>query len=146
MNDLVLWAKLAKGMGHNYSGAPTWPNNFLNIFPVVILGIIACTVGLTILKPSTIGEPAKKIVNRVRVSIAKISHFDHSGRKPVRHSQVHLVSKVGFLGPLSFGKEGPLYNRSQGPNNLGPTLNIFGLLFGPKLLINARTLTRKSRY
>jgi len=28
--------------------------------------------------------------------------------------------------------------------NLGPTLSIFGLLFGPKLLINARTLT--SRY
>jgi hypothetical protein len=24
--------------------------------------------------------------------------------------------------------------------NLGPTLSIFGLLFGPKLLINARTL------
>jgi hypothetical protein len=28
----------------------------------------------------------------------------------------------------------------KGQKNLGPTLSIFGLLFGPKLLINARTL------
>jgi len=35
---------------------------------------------------------------------------------------------------------GPLYTRSQGWNNLGPTLSIFGLLFGPELLIDAGTL------
>jgi hypothetical protein len=35
---------------------------------------------------------------------------------------------------------GGLYTRSQGSENLGPTLSILGLLFGPKLLINARTL------
>jgi hypothetical protein len=36
---------------------------------------------------------------------------------------------------------GPLYTRSQGgQKNLGPTLSIFGLQIGPKLLINARTL------
>ncbi len=34
---------------------------------------------------------------------------------------------------------GPLYTRS-GWKTLGPTLSIFGLLFGPKLLINAGTL------
>jgi hypothetical protein len=33
-----------------------------------------------------------------------------------------------------------LYTRSQGWKNLGPTLSIFGFLFGPKLLLNARTL------
>jgi hypothetical protein len=35
---------------------------------------------------------------------------------------------------------GPLYTRSQGgQKNLGPTLSIFGLQLGPKILINART-------
>ena len=42
-------AKLAKGMGHNYYGEPAWPNDLLYIFPVVILGTIACiVVALTI--------------------------------------------------------------------------------------------------
>jgi hypothetical protein len=35
---------------------------------------------------------------------------------------------------------GLLYTRSQGQKNLGPTLSIFGLQIGPKLLMNARTL------
>ena len=42
LNDPVLRAKLAKGMGHNYYGEPAWPNDLLYIFPVVILGTIAC--------------------------------------------------------------------------------------------------------
>ncbi|PKU67487.1 Cytochrome b6-f complex subunit 4 [Dendrobium catenatum] len=49
LNDPVLRAKLAKGMGHNYYGEPAWPNDLLYIFPVVILGTIACTVGLAVL-------------------------------------------------------------------------------------------------
>ena len=36
LNDPVLRAKLAKGMGHNYYGEPAWPNDLLYIFPVVI--------------------------------------------------------------------------------------------------------------
>nr|UNZ91247.1 cytochrome b6/f complex subunit IV [Solanum americanum] len=44
LNDPVLRAKLAKGMGHNYYGEPAWPNDLLYIFPVVILGTIACNV------------------------------------------------------------------------------------------------------
>ena len=58
MNDPVLRAKLAKGMGHNYYGEPAWPNDLLYIFPVVILGTIACNVGLAVLEPSMLGEPA----------------------------------------------------------------------------------------
>ena len=58
LNDPVLRAKLAKGMGHNYYGEPVWPNDLLYIFPVVILGTIACNVGLAVLEPSMIGEPA----------------------------------------------------------------------------------------
>jgi cytochrome b6/cytochrome b6-f complex subunit 4/photosystem II CP47 chlorophyll apoprotein len=44
LNDPVLRAKLAKRMGHNYYREPTWPNDLLYIFPVVILGTIACNV------------------------------------------------------------------------------------------------------
>ena len=42
LSDPKLRAKLAKGMGHNYYGEPAWPNDLLYIFPVVILGTIAC--------------------------------------------------------------------------------------------------------
>ncbi|XGV96414.1 MAG: cytochrome b6-f complex subunit IV [Leptolyngbya sp. BL-A-14] len=58
LSDPQLRAKLAKGMGHNYYGEPAWPNDLLYIFPVVILGTIALNVGLAVLDPATIGEPA----------------------------------------------------------------------------------------
>ena len=32
LNDPILRAKLAKGMGHNYYGEPVWPNDLLYIF------------------------------------------------------------------------------------------------------------------
>ena len=58
LNETVLRAKLAKGIGHHYYGEPAWPNDLLYIFPVVILGTIACNVGLSVIGPSMIGEPA----------------------------------------------------------------------------------------
>jgi cytochrome b6-f complex subunit 4 len=58
LTDAKLRAKLAKGMGHNYYGEPAWPNDLLYIFPVVILGVIACIVGLSVLEPSGLGEKA----------------------------------------------------------------------------------------
>nr|YP_010851109.1 cytochrome b6/f complex subunit 4 [Aphanocladia stichidiosa]WGH13998.1 cytochrome b6/f complex subunit 4 [Aphanocladia stichidiosa] len=58
LTDPKLRAKLAKGMGHNYYGEPAWPNDLLYIFPVVILGTIACNVGLAVLEPMGIGEVA----------------------------------------------------------------------------------------
>ena len=57
-DDLKLVAKLAKGMGHNYYGEPAWPNDLLYIFPICILGTVSCCVGLAILEPTHIGEPA----------------------------------------------------------------------------------------
>ena len=48
LSDPKMRAKLAKGMGHNYYGEPAWPNDLLYIFPVVILGTIACVVGLAV--------------------------------------------------------------------------------------------------
>ena len=58
LSDPVLRAKLAKGMGHNYYGEPAWPNDLLYMFPVVILGTIAVTVGLSVMEPTQLGEPA----------------------------------------------------------------------------------------
>ena len=56
--DPKLRAKLAKGMGHNYYGEPAWPNDLLYMFPVVILGTLACVVGLSVMSPSPFGEKA----------------------------------------------------------------------------------------
>ena len=58
LTDPVLKEKLAKGMGHNYYGEPAWPNDLLYIFPVVIFGTFACVIGLSVLDPAAIGEPA----------------------------------------------------------------------------------------
>lgn len=58
LEDPTFRAKLAKGMGHNYYGEPAWPNDLLYIFPVCIIGTIACCVGLAILSPTPLGEPA----------------------------------------------------------------------------------------
>ena len=58
LSDPVFRAKLAKGMGHNYYGEPAWPNDLLYMFPVVILGTIAVTVGLSVMEPTQLGEPA----------------------------------------------------------------------------------------
>merc|ERR1712100_588641 len=58
LSDPVLRAKLAKGMGHNYYGEPAWPNDLLYIFPVVILGTIACVVGLAVLDPAMLADKA----------------------------------------------------------------------------------------
>ncbi len=58
LSDPALRAKLAKGMGHNYYGEPAWPNDLLYVFPVVIAGTIGLCVGLAILDPTMVGEPA----------------------------------------------------------------------------------------
>jgi len=67
LTDPVLRAKLAKGMGHNYYGEPAWPNDLLYIFPVVIFGTIACNVGLAVLEPSMIGEPANPFATPLEI-------------------------------------------------------------------------------
>nr|YP_009295241.1 cytochrome b6/f complex subunit IV [Dasya binghamiae]AOH77253.1 cytochrome b6/f complex subunit IV [Dasya binghamiae] len=67
LTDPKLRAKLAKGMGHNYYGEPAWPNDLLYIFPVVILGTIACNVGLAILEPTGIGETANPFATPLEI-------------------------------------------------------------------------------
>src|SRR6056300_1510241 len=67
LTDPKLRAKLAKGMGHNYYGEPAWPNDLLYMFPVVILGTIACNVGLGVLDPAALGEPANPFATPLEI-------------------------------------------------------------------------------
>ena len=67
LSDPKLKAKLAKGMGHNYYGEPAWPNDLLYIFPVVILGTIACVVGLAVLDPAMLGDKANPFATPLEI-------------------------------------------------------------------------------
>lgn len=67
LTDPLLRSKLAKGMGHNYYGEPAWPNDLLYIFPVVILGSIASVIGLAVLDPAAIGEPANPFATPLEI-------------------------------------------------------------------------------
>ena len=58
LSDPKLREKLAKVMGHNYYGEPAWPNDLLYTFPIVIMGSIALCIGLAVLDPAMMGEPA----------------------------------------------------------------------------------------
>lgn len=59
--------KLAKGMGHNYYGEPAWPNDLLYIFPVCILGTFASVIGLAVLDPAALGEPANPFATPLEI-------------------------------------------------------------------------------
>ena len=67
LTDPVLRAKLAKGMGHNYYGEPAWPNDILYMFPVAIFGTFACAVGLSVLDPAAVGEPANPFATPLEI-------------------------------------------------------------------------------
>ena len=67
LTDPVLRAKLAKGMGHNYYGEPAWPNDLLYMFPVVIFGSFACVIGLAVLEPAAVGEPANPFATPLEI-------------------------------------------------------------------------------
>lgn len=67
LTDPVLRAKLAKGFGHNYYGEPAWPNDLLYMFPVVIFGSFACVIGLAVLDPAALGEPANPFATPLEI-------------------------------------------------------------------------------
>lgn len=67
LKDPALRAKLAKGMGHNYYGEPAWPNDLLYIFPTVIVGTIGLIVGLAVLDPALVGEPANPFATPLEI-------------------------------------------------------------------------------
>ena len=67
LSDPMLREKLKKGMGHNYYGEPAWPNDLLYVFPIVIMGTIACCVALAVLDPALIGEPANPFATPLEI-------------------------------------------------------------------------------
>jgi cytochrome b6-f complex subunit 4 len=67
LTNPVLLEKLAKGMGHASYGEPAWPNDLLYTFPIVIAGTIACVVGLAVLDPAMIGEPANPFATPLEI-------------------------------------------------------------------------------
>ncbi len=67
LSDPKLRAKLAQGMGHNYYGEPAWPNDLLYVFPVVIFGTIGLLVGLAVLDPALVGEPANPFATPLEI-------------------------------------------------------------------------------
>jgi cytochrome b6-f complex subunit 4 len=67
LNDPILRAKLRQGMGHNYYGEPAWPNELLYVFPVVMLGTLALCVGLAVLDPAMLGEPANPFATPLEI-------------------------------------------------------------------------------
>jgi len=67
LSDPKLRAKLSKGMGHNYYGEPAWPNDLLYVFPIVILGVFGLLVGLAVLDPAIIGEPANPFATPLEI-------------------------------------------------------------------------------
>lgn len=67
LSDPQLKAKLKRGMGHNYYGEPAWPNDLLYIFPVVIMATFALCIGLAVLDPAMIGEPANPFATPLEI-------------------------------------------------------------------------------
>ena len=67
LRSSLLNHQLSKGMGHNYYGEPAWPNDLLYIFPVVILGTIACVVGLAVLDPAMLGDKANPFATPLEI-------------------------------------------------------------------------------
>ena len=54
-------------MGHNTYGEHAWPNDLLYMFPVVIFGTFACIIGLAVLEPATVGEPANPFATPLEI-------------------------------------------------------------------------------
>ncbi len=67
LTDPKLKDMLKKGMGHNYYGEPAWPNDLLYMFPVVIMGSIALCIGLAVLDPAMVGEPANPFATPLEI-------------------------------------------------------------------------------
>jgi cytochrome b6-f complex subunit 4 len=67
LSNPTLRSKLANGIGHNYYGEPAWPNDLLYIFPVVIFGTFVCVIGLSVLDPVSIGEPANPFATPLEI-------------------------------------------------------------------------------
>jgi len=106
--DPKLRAKLAKGMGHNYYGEPAWPNDLLYIFPVCILGTIACCIGLGVLEPTPLGEKADPFATPLEILPEWYFFPTFNLLRMLSEKVVGVVSCLGV--PLVLGTLVPLEN------------------------------------
>jgi cytochrome b6-f complex subunit 4 len=67
LNDEKLRQLLAQGMGHNLYRELAWPNDLLYVFPTVIFRTIACIVGLSVIEPTSLGEPANPFATPLEI-------------------------------------------------------------------------------
>ena len=67
LRSTMLRTKLAKGMGHNYYGEPAWPNDILYIFPIVIYGSLAVTVGLGVGEPINMSDQSNPFATPLEI-------------------------------------------------------------------------------
>ncbi|MCW6037732.1 cytochrome b6-f complex subunit IV [Spirulina subsalsa FACHB-351] len=67
LNNPVVRAKIAKGMGHNTYGELAWPNDLLYVFPICIMATIALCIGLAVLDPAMVGEPANPFATPLEI-------------------------------------------------------------------------------
>lgn len=67
LQNKILVSKLSKGMGHNYYGEPAWPNDILYVFPIVIFGGLLCILGLAIVEPLSLSDPANPFATPLEI-------------------------------------------------------------------------------
>lgn len=67
LSDPKFRAKIAKGMGHHDYGEIAWPNDILYMFPICILGALGLIVGLSVLDPALVGEPANPFATPLEI-------------------------------------------------------------------------------
>ena len=82
-------------MGHNYYGEPAWPNDLLYIFPVVILGTIACVVGLAVLDPAFLGDKANPFATPLEILPEWYLYPVFQILRVVRYPVLYRVLKIG---------------------------------------------------
>ena len=46
---------------------PAWPNDLFYMFPVAIFGTFACAIGLAVLDPAGVGEPANPFATPLEI-------------------------------------------------------------------------------
>ena len=67
LSNPELRSKLLQGMGHNYYGEPAWPNDIIYVFIPVVLGTVGLCVGLAVLDPAMVGEPANPFATPLEI-------------------------------------------------------------------------------
>ena len=67
LRSRILYTKTCFGINYNFFGEPVRPNDILFIFPVVILGLLSLSVGLSVGEPINLGEKANPFATPLEI-------------------------------------------------------------------------------